>query len=104
MKHRGNPGLWTLSPHVADRDGGQGGIRTRDRVAPIHTFQACAFNHSATCPQRTPVKAHAKLTLRTRQRRLALCAFNHSATCPQRTPVGCARGTASWLVRRGIAS
>jgi hypothetical protein len=32
--------------------GGQGGIRTRDTVSRIHTFQACAFNHSATCPAR----------------------------------------------------
>src|SRR5690606_25841507 len=30
--------------------GGQRGIRTLDRLAPIHAFQACAFNHSATCP------------------------------------------------------
>ena len=32
--------------------GGQGGIRTRDTVSRIHTFQACAFNHSATSPWR----------------------------------------------------
>ncbi len=31
-------------------DGGQRGIRTLDTVARIHAFQACAFNHSATCP------------------------------------------------------
>jgi cyclophilin family peptidyl-prolyl cis-trans isomerase len=31
--------------------GGDGGIRTHDRVTPIHTFQACAFDHSATSPQ-----------------------------------------------------
>ncbi len=31
--------------------GGQGGIRTRDTFDRIHTFQACAFNRSATCPQ-----------------------------------------------------
>jgi peptidylprolyl isomerase len=30
--------------------GGDGGIRTHDRVTPIHTFQACAFDHSATSP------------------------------------------------------
>ena len=30
--------------------GGGGGIRTRDTVSRIHTFQACAFNHSATPP------------------------------------------------------
>ena len=30
--------------------GGGSGIRTRDTVSRIHTFQACAFNHSATPP------------------------------------------------------
>ena len=30
--------------------GGESGIRTRDTVPRIHTFQACAFNHSATSP------------------------------------------------------
>src|SRR4051794_23459067 len=30
--------------------GGGSGIRTRDTVARIHAFQACAFNHSATPP------------------------------------------------------
>ena len=30
--------------------GGERGIRTLDRVSPIHAFQACAFNHSATSP------------------------------------------------------
>ena len=31
-------------------NGGESGIRTRDTVSRIHTFQACAFNHSATSP------------------------------------------------------
>src|SRR5215207_5730784 len=30
--------------------GGRGGIRTPDTVSRIHTFQACALNHSATLP------------------------------------------------------
>ncbi len=30
--------------------GGGSGIRTRDTVSRMHTFQACAFNHSATPP------------------------------------------------------
>ena len=30
--------------------GGESGIRTHDRVTPIHTFQACALNHSAISP------------------------------------------------------
>ena len=33
------------------RVGGGSGIRTRDTVSRIHTFQACAFNHSATPPR-----------------------------------------------------
>jgi cyclophilin family peptidyl-prolyl cis-trans isomerase len=41
--------------------GGDGGIRTHDRVTPIHTFQACAIDHSATSPhpfqERTPLAA-----------------------------------------------
>ena len=32
--------------------GGGSGIRTRDTISGIHTFQACAFNHSATPPSR----------------------------------------------------
>jgi hypothetical protein len=31
-------------------NGGERGIRTLDRVSPIHAFQACAFNHSAISP------------------------------------------------------
>tara|TARA_B100001027_G_scaffold166655_1_gene118528 strand:- start:1003 stop:1143 length:141 start_codon:yes stop_codon:yes gene_type:complete len=31
-------------------DGGENGIRTHERVSPLHAFQACAFNHSATSP------------------------------------------------------
>lgn len=31
--------------------GGGSGIRTRDTVSRIHTFQACAFNRSATPPE-----------------------------------------------------
>ena len=31
--------------------GGERGIRTLDRVSPIHAFQACAFNHSAISPR-----------------------------------------------------
>ena len=31
--------------------GGESGIRTHDRVAPIHAFQACALNHSAISPK-----------------------------------------------------
>ena len=30
--------------------GGETGIRTLETVSRLHTFQACAFNHSATSP------------------------------------------------------
>ena len=30
--------------------GGKGGIRTHDRVAPIHAFQGCSLCHSDTFP------------------------------------------------------
>ena len=40
---RGRGGLGT---------GGGSGIRTRDGVSPIHALQACAFNRSATPPER----------------------------------------------------
>ena len=49
--------------------GGESGIRTHDRVAPIHAFQACAFSHSATSPKendlsdRSPEKRTAKITI-----------------------------------------
>ena len=35
---------------LSDLRGGQTGIRTLETVSRLHTFQACAFDHSATCP------------------------------------------------------
>jgi hypothetical protein len=35
---------------LKEKGGGEKGIRTLDTVTRIHTFQACAFNHSATSP------------------------------------------------------
>jgi hypothetical protein len=32
--------------------GGSTGIRTLETVSRLHTFQACAFDHSATDPLR----------------------------------------------------
>ena len=32
-------------------DGGEGGIRTHERIAPLHAFQASLFNHSSTSPR-----------------------------------------------------
>ena len=59
--------------------GGGSGIRTRDTVSRIHTFQACAFNHSATppfwCLRRTR-----SLWFETVALKATWCAFNHSAT------------------------
>ena len=33
------------------KNGGGQGIRTLEGVAPLHAFQACAFDHSANPPQ-----------------------------------------------------
>ena len=30
--------------------GGENGIRTHERIAPLHAFQACALNRSAISP------------------------------------------------------
>ena len=35
---------------LCEKSGGESGIRTRVTVSRKHTFQACAFNHSATSP------------------------------------------------------
>ena len=42
----GNQIVWRIN-------GGQTGIRTLETVARLHAFQACAFDHSATCPKRS---------------------------------------------------
>ncbi len=34
----------------AGASGGEKGIRTLEAVPRLHTFQACAFDHSATSP------------------------------------------------------
>ena len=36
--------------HETGVGGGAGGIRTLETVSRLHTFQACAFDHSATAP------------------------------------------------------
>ncbi len=38
----------------AGASGGETGIRTLETVSRLHTFQACAFDHSATSPFATP--------------------------------------------------
>ena len=34
--------------------GGEGGIRTPDRITPVHAFQACSLDHSDTSPPDRP--------------------------------------------------
>ena len=36
-----------------DYSGGEGGIRTHERVAPLLVFKTSAFNRSATSPRNT---------------------------------------------------
>ena len=45
-----NKQLTAIFLHFSN-NGGEGGFRTLDRYKPIHTFQACAFSHSATSPK-----------------------------------------------------
>src|SRR5690606_2326739 len=70
--------------------GGQRGIRTLDRLAPIHAFQACAFNHSATCPERR-VMAGAAIGRKARNSRRADSVLN-CAHRPPPTPTRLVRG------------
>lgn len=37
--------------------GGEGGIRTLDRLAPITVFETAAFDHSATSPRGAEIAA-----------------------------------------------
>ena len=37
--------------HYLKQDGGRGGIRTLERIAPLLVFKTSAFNHSATLPR-----------------------------------------------------
>src|SRR5438477_217218 len=48
---RGTRFRWTcLAEASAQAAGGEGGIRTPDRLAPMPHFECGAFNHSATSP------------------------------------------------------
>src|SRR6188472_702649 len=48
------PGAWVVHARKTGRAGqgagGERGIRTLETVPRLHTFQACAFDHSATSP------------------------------------------------------
>src|SRR5271165_3351927 len=46
----GGPKTLPVIQSLNSCSGGGGGIRTRDTVSRIHTFQACAFDRSATPP------------------------------------------------------
>src|SRR5579884_3671901 len=52
----------SLSGVARELYGGERGIRTLDRVSPIHAFQACAFNHSAISPEACSIRAASSLT------------------------------------------
>ena len=43
-------GNWLIRSQAQHLGGGEGGIRTRGKVAPTHAFQACSLNHSDTSP------------------------------------------------------
>ena len=45
------PSILTHAEIKKEVGGGQTGIRTLETVSRLHTFQACAFDHSATCPR-----------------------------------------------------
>jgi hypothetical protein len=51
MTHGISPQSQSLSNRLRSEAGGESGIRTRVTVSRKHTFQACAFNHSATSPR-----------------------------------------------------
>ena len=38
------------------KSGGESGIRTRERLAPLHDFQSCPFGHSGTSPRGRPAR------------------------------------------------
>ena len=44
-----------IRPKIGNGYGGGRGIRTLDTVSRIHALQACAFDHSATPPERSSV-------------------------------------------------
>ena len=53
FENRGNSASGERPERVRKGDsGGESGIRTRETVSRLHTFQACAFDHSATSPVR----------------------------------------------------
>ncbi len=58
----GPPGIVERISALDAATGGGSGIRTRDTVSRIHTFQACAFSHSATPPAGAGRRADAVVT------------------------------------------
>ncbi len=43
---------------ISARTGGEDGIRTREDIATLHAFQACAIDHSATSPRQEMIYDH----------------------------------------------
>jgi hypothetical protein len=42
--------IYLIINYLSNLNGGATGIRTLETVSRLHTFQACAFDHSATAP------------------------------------------------------
>src|SRR5437868_6531569 len=62
-----NSVLAKFTSEINRLDGGEKGIRTLETVTRLHTFQACAFDHSAISPQAgNPRGAAAAMPCRTR--------------------------------------
>jgi hypothetical protein len=50
-----SPGVEPSKSAVLGNHGGERGIRTLETVPRLHTFQACAFDHSAISPRGSPI-------------------------------------------------
>src|ERR1700748_426982 len=63
---------------------GEGGIRTRDTLSSIHTFQACSFHHSDTSP--VPFFRGCKSTISPPSFRIFFARFRWSPALPLPPP------------------
>jgi hypothetical protein len=64
-------------------DGGRGGIRTHDGLAPMAVFKTAALNHSATLPTRTARAGRAPVSALSQARKLERSAASaHGAAAP----------------------
>src|SRR3954466_6015329 len=77
-----------------NRYGGEKGIRTLETVARLHTFQACAFDHSAISPQAgNPRGAAAAMPCREMQLKGPEIPLRRRAHYTHRSPLRKARET-----------